>query len=84
MTDPTQQELAEARINIGILQTQVGHLTEGMADLQETNRQLTAKLDQVLLTLSEARGGWRTLMAVGGAAATAGAFASWVGQHVKW
>lgn len=79
--DPTQQELTEARINIGVLQAQVGHLTQSMDDLQESNKQLTAKLDQVLITLSEARGGWRTLMIVGGAASTAGAGLTWIAQH---
>lgn len=77
------QELTEARINIGRLQTEVAHLTQGMEDLQESNKQLTAKLDQVLLALSEARGGWRTLMLVGGAASTAGAALAWAIQHFR-
>lgn len=81
MTDPTQRELTEARINIARLQEQVTHLTQGMEDLQESNKQLTVKLDQVLLALSEARGGWRTLMLVGGAASTLGGVATWVFQH---
>lgn len=81
MTDPTQRELTEARINIARLQEQVTHLTQGMDDLQVSNAQLTAKLDQVLLALSEARGGWRTLMAVGGAAATVGGFITWAVGH---
>ncbi len=81
MTDPTQKELTEARINIARLQQQVEHLTAGMEDLQESNKELTAKLDQVLLALSEARGGWRTLMAVGGAAATVGGFITWAVGH---
>lgn len=75
------QELTEARINIGRLQAEVAHLTQGMEDLQESNKQLTAKLDQVLLALSEARGGWKTLMLVGGAASTLGAFGAWMIQH---
>lgn len=81
MPDPTQQELTEARINIGRLQVEVGHLTKSMADLQESNQQLTAKLDQVLLTLSEARGGWKTLMLVGGASTTLGGALAWALQH---
>jgi prefoldin subunit 5 len=79
--DHTQMELTEARINIGRLQTEVAHLTQGMEDLQESNKQLTAKLDQVLLALSEARGGWRTLMLVGGAASTLGGAITWAIQH---
>jgi hypothetical protein len=82
MNDPAQQQaLTEARIDIGRLQVEVGHLTKSMADLQESNQQLTAKLDQVLLTLSEARGGWKTLMIVGGAAASAGGGLAWLAQH---
>lgn len=80
MTDQAEA-LATARINIARLEVQVGNLTQGMADLQESNQQLTAKLDQVLLTLSEARGGWKTLMVVGGAASSAGAGLAWVVQH---
>ncbi len=82
MTDHTQ-ELTEARINIVRLQTEVAHLTQGMIELQESNKQLTAKLDQVLLALSEARGGWKTLMLVGGAASTATGLIGWAIQHLK-
>lgn len=83
MIDQSQVEaLATARIDIARLEVEVGHLTKSMADLQESNQQLTAKLDQVLLTLSEARGGWRTLMFVGGAASSAGAALAWIFQHM--
>lgn len=75
------EALATARIDIARLEVTVSHLTQGMADLQESNQQLTAKLDQVLLTLSEARGGWRTLMVVGGAASTVGALVAWLVEH---
>ena len=75
------EALATARIDIARLEVTVGHLTQSMADLQESNQQLTAKLDQVLLTLSEARGGWRTLMVVGGAASTVGALVAWLVEH---
>lgn len=83
MSDQSQAEaLATARIDIARLEVEVGHLTRSMADLQESNQQLTAKLDQVLLTLSEARGGWKTLMFVGGLASSLGAVMTWVIQHV--
>lgn len=82
MTDTAQAEaLIKARIDISRLEVEVSHLTTGMGELQESNKQLTAKLDQVLLALSEARGGWRTLMLVGGAASTAGAGITWLMQH---
>ena len=82
MTDLKHSEaLVQARIDITRLEVQVSHLSLSMATLEESNQQLTAKLDQVLLTLSEARGGWKTLMVVGGAASAVGGFATWVVQH---
>lgn len=72
---PHQQELTEARINIARLEAEVGHLTAGMADL-------SAKMDAVLTQLSEAKGGWKTLMLVGGAASSFGAGLSWLLAHV--
>lgn len=82
MTDTTQQALSDARVHIGQLQVQVEHLAQSVLDLQESNKQQTAKLDQVLLALSEARGGWRTLMLVGGAASTVGGFVTWAVSHL--
>jgi hypothetical protein len=73
--------MTQARIDIARLEVEVSHLTQGMLDLQETNRQQTLKIDQVLLALSEARGGWKTLMLVGGAAATVGGGIAWAISH---
>ena len=82
MPDQNHSEaLVQARIDISRLELQVDHLTAATESLSESNRQLTAKLDQVLLALSEARGGWRVLMAVGGAAGTIGAAVTWFFQH---
>lgn len=39
------------------------------------------KLDQVLERLSEAKGGWRALMLLGGAGATLGGFVTWFFTH---
>jgi hypothetical protein len=83
VSDQSQAEaLATARINIAELKIQVSNLTQGMVSLQESNQQLAAKVDQVLLALSEARGGWRTLMIVGGAASSVTAALAWVVQHL--
>lgn len=83
MTDITQQALIQAQMNIVRLEVQVSHLTESMEDLQESNKQLTLKLDQVLLALSEARGGWKTLMLVGGAASSLGGLIAWGIGHIS-
>jgi hypothetical protein len=42
---------------------------------------INAKLDQVLDKLSEAKGGWKLLMALGGAAATLGGVITWFATH---
>ena len=39
-----------------------------MAELKDTNCRQSEKLDLIVDKLSEERGGWRTLMALGGAA----------------
>lgn len=83
VNDQSQVEaLATARIDIARLEVEVGHLTRSVIDLQESNHELTVKLDQVLLTVSEARGGSKTLMVVGGAASSAGAALAWIVQHM--
>lgn len=81
MADPHQQELTEARINIARLESTVAHLTACLAKVEANQATQDEKLDRVLSTLSEARGGWRTLMLVGGAASAAGGFISWVVTH---
>jgi prefoldin subunit 5 len=83
VTDTKQsEELTKARLDIARLEVQVAHLTASTARLEGSNQQLTEKLDQVLLTLSEARGGWKTLMVVGGAASAVGGLITWVMQHL--
>jgi prefoldin subunit 5 len=75
------EALAIARIAIARLEVEVAHLRASLAAVEESNQELTAKLDQVLLTLSEARGGWKTLMVVGGAASAVGGVITWLAQH---
>lgn len=81
-TTDLNEALATARIEIARLEVQFTHLSLNVESLQASNAQLTLKLDQVLATLAEARGGWRTLMVVGGAASAATAALSWLVQHL--
>lgn len=82
MPDPHNQELTEARINIAHLESEVAHLAKAMADMKASQAAMGEKLDAVLLKLSEARGGWRTLMLVGGAASSLGAGIAWLAAHL--
>lgn len=45
---------------------------------------LTTKMETIESTLSEAKGGWKVLMLVGGASATLGGVLSYVLQHIKF
>lgn len=70
---------------------QIARLEERMQtlarDMESQNAQLDAmsiKLEQVLAALSEARGGWRTLMWLGGAAAAGGSAVTWALNHLAF
>lgn len=76
------RELAEARIQIATLEVQFTNLTTQFGKLESTLATLSAKLDTVNTTLTEARGGWRTLMIVGGAASSVTAALAWLIQHM--
>lgn len=45
-------------------------LERELREVRDDQRRIFEKLEQISLTLSEAKGGWRTLMWVGGAGAT--------------
>lgn len=70
-------------VSLAVLEIEVSYLKAGMADLKVTNSQQSAKLDAIINTMAEARGGWRTLLLIGGAAGTAGGFLSWAISHFK-
>ena len=72
MIDPVQ--FGEMRGAFNALKAEVDSLK-----LQQI--QMDQKLDQVLARLSEAKGGWRLLMLLGGAAASAGGAITWFLTH---
>lgn len=70
---------------------QIARLEERMAtmdrDMQAQTVRIEAmqvQLSQVLAALSEAKGGWRTLMLLGGAAASAGGVIGWAASHLQF
>lgn len=60
-----------------------GGLKNEVAAIKLKQSQMDSKLDLVLEKLSEAKGGWRTLMLLGGAGATAGALVPWLFEHLR-
>jgi len=67
-----QQERRQVAVDIAVLQTEVATLVRDMAAMKEVNRQQSEKLDMLLQKMSEARGGWATMMWIGGAFAGLG------------
>jgi hypothetical protein len=59
-------------VSIARLETEVSYLKTSLTDLKATNAQQSAKLDSIIATMAEARGGWRTLLLIGGAAGAIG------------
>lgn len=52
-----------------------------MLEMRQAQQELNKKMDAVLTAMSEARGGWKTLMLVGGMAASIGAVLAWCADH---
>lgn len=87
MADPRlfqHEALVQAQIDIGRLEAEVAHMTAIVAELKASNKKMSEKLDEIVAVLAEARGGWRTMMWMGGAAASLGAALSWFATHIQW
>lgn len=87
MTDlyqgPIPEMLTQAQVNIGKLETEVAHLREDMSDLKASNAALVSAVAGMQRTLSEASGGWKMLMLMGGAGAMLGSVLAWVVDHIR-
>lgn len=77
-----QEALTEAQINIARLQAQVEHQGLEIGELKAMIRTMGEKLDTVANTLTEARGGWKMMMLLGGSAATFGGAITWFVAHM--
>jgi len=63
---------AELQRDLGKHDAQIEALERDMQEMKADLRRMFSKLDQISETLSEAKGGWRTLMWVAGCSAAAG------------
>jgi hypothetical protein len=68
-------------VAFGELKGAVAALKSELDDVKTRQGTMDAKLDLVLDKLSEAKGGWKLLMALGGAAATLGGVITWFATH---
>lgn len=70
--------------DFGRLESEVEGLKELVRAQTAAIAAINTQLSVMNSTLAEARGGWRTLMWLGGASAAAGGFISWVLQHMSF
>jgi hypothetical protein len=77
--DPSMQtvrELATHTADIKYLQADMDKMTKDMEEIKEA-------LKEICKTLSEARGGWKMFLAVGGAGAAIASLIAWAIDMVK-
>ncbi len=75
--DESTYALPKLHIDIARLEVHLGHLR----DRQEL---MDKQLSDIVHILSEAKGGWRTLMWVGGACSVASGALAWLATHITW
>jgi hypothetical protein len=68
----------------GRLQAQVETLIASDAAKTALLAKLADDMTAVRLQLSEAGGGWKMLVALGGAASAIGGLITWAATHVRW
>jgi hypothetical protein len=77
-------ELSNAKVDIARLEERVGNLTRVVDDLRTSVAHMSTAIDAMQKTMSEARGGWRTLVLLGGMLTAFGAFLGWLAERITW
>ena len=79
------EALARAREDIATHRAEIAELRRDIAELREAVEGMHTLMLTMQSTLSEARGGWRMLLLVGGAGAAAATGVAWVVDHLpRW
>lgn len=79
---PDAEALARAREDIATLKAQGVAQGREIGELKAMVATMADKLDAVATTLTEARGGWKLMMLLGGGAATFGSVLTWIVTHM--
>jgi hypothetical protein len=83
-----QRDLGRHDAQIEALERDVKRMREDMHEMREQmaemHKEFGKQLQSINETLSEARGGWRTLMLVGGVSATIGAAGYKMASLLNW
>lgn len=77
-------EYTRDSLQIARLEERIQTIVRDMEAQNEKLSTMSAQLERVLAALSEARGGWKTLMWLGGASASAGGLISWALNHLTF
>lgn len=76
------KDLAVHDVEIKHLQDDMDKMVKEMDKMVKEMDEIKKSLALIQATLSEAKGGWKTLLMVGGAAVTMGGVISWLLQHI--
>jgi hypothetical protein len=79
MSDPITPD----SLQIARLEAQFSFMRATLEKLDARMGSMEGRMESMERQLAEARGGWRTLVWLGGAAASLGAGISWVLSHVR-
>lgn len=75
--------IGQTKMDLAVLENEVEHLTQAVAELKASNVAMQKQLEEIRSLLSEAKGGWRVMMLIGGAFMALGGFLGWAIQHVQ-
>lgn len=67
---------------LAVHETEIKHLQSDMDRLVADMEEVKKALASINSTLSEAKGGWRVLMMIGGAGGLVGSVITWIVQHL--
>ena len=62
---------------------EIKHIQDDLDQIAAEMKEVRLALAEINKTLSEAKGGWKILMLIGGAGGTVGAFITWLVSHWK-
>ena len=76
-------DITKESIQIARLEEQFSAMRASLQEMAESLHAMRSELAIVKTDLEQAKGGWRVLMLMGGAAASLGAFTAWAAQHIR-
>lgn len=76
-------DITKDSLQIARLEEQFSAMRLSLQEMAESLHAMRSELATVKSDLEQAKGGWKVLMLMGGAAASLGALTAWAAQHVR-